>query len=308
MFDHEAICHSGKEEFVSRTVPLVVEGVESEEAVCVAVPEPRLSLLRDALGDLGTRVTFVDMAKVARNPARIIPFWQSFVSLHEDGAAAVLGIGQPLWESRSAEELVECERHEALLNLAFAGSSDVRILCPYDTKALDDAMLEEAQRSHPFMVDGNGRKASEDFRNLEEVMKPFDAPLPPPPEGARRFDFGRKDLQAIREIARSTALGAHLDRSSAEDLVLAANEVATNSIKHGGGGGTLRAWSSHNDVVCEVRDSGHISDPLAGRLMPESNSSSGRGLWMANSLCDLVQIRALPEGNVVRLHRYLSSY
>jgi anti-sigma regulatory factor (Ser/Thr protein kinase) len=307
MFDHEAICYSGKEEFVSRTVPLVVEGVESDEAVCVAVPEPRLSLLRDALGDLGTRVTFVDMAKVGANPARIIPFWQSFVSLHGDGAA-VRGIGQPLWEGRSAEETVECQRHEALINLAFAGSSDVRILCPYDTKANDAAVVEEARHSHPLIVDGNGREASEDYRNLEEVMKPFDAPLSEPPKEAHRFDFGRKDLQAIREIARSTALGAHLDRSSAEDLVLAVNEVATNSIKHGGGSGTLRAWSSRNDVVCEVRDSGLISDPLAGRLMPDSNSSSGRGLWMANSLCDLVQIRALPEGNVVRLHRHLSSY
>ena len=29
---------------------------------------------------------------------------------------------------------------------------------------------------------------------------------------------------------------------------------------------------------------------------------SPRGLWLANQLCDLVQIRTLPAGTVVRLH------
>jgi hypothetical protein len=28
-------------------------------------------------------------------------------------------------------------------------------------------------------------------------------------------------------------------------------------------------------------------------------------MWMANQLCDLVQLRAHPDGNVVRLHKTL---
>jgi hypothetical protein len=39
-----------------------------------------------------------------------------------------------------------------------------------------------------------------------------------------------------------------------------------------------------------------------GRLRPPVDSAGGRGLWLANQLCDLVQVRALDEGNVVRLY------
>ena len=33
-----------------------------------------------------------------------------------------------------------------------------------------------------------------------------------------------------------------------------------------------------------------------------SDDGGGWGLWLANQLCDLVQLRTLPDGNVVRLH------
>jgi MEDS: MEthanogen/methylotroph, DcmR Sensory domain len=42
------------------------------------------------------------------------------------------GIGEPLFATRSADELVECQRHEALLNLAFQDAPGFWLLCPYD--------------------------------------------------------------------------------------------------------------------------------------------------------------------------------
>ena len=54
---------------------------------------------------------------------------------------------------------------------------------------------------------------------------------------------------------------------------------------------------------CSARssDRGRISDPLAGRARPEPTQLSGRGLWIVNQLCDLVQIRSGPGGSVVRI-------
>ena len=83
--------------------------------------------------------------------------------------------------------------------------------------------------------------------------------------------------------------------------MLATHEVATNSIRHGGGEGTLRVWHEDDMVVCEVRDRGRLDQPLAGRARPALEDEGGWGLWLANQLCDLVQIRTLPDGNVVRL-------
>jgi hypothetical protein len=55
-------------------------------------------------------------------------------------------------------------------------------------------------------------------------------------------------------------------------------------------------------VICEVSDNGRIGQPLVGRQLPADDSVGGRGLWMANQLCDLVQIRTFADGSVVRLH------
>ena len=103
-------------------------------------------------------------------------------------------------------------------------------------------------------------------------------------------------------IAHCVITAGLLESLDASDhLVLAADELATNSIRHGGGGGILRLWREPEAVVCEVRDRGTITEPLVGRARPDANQAAGRGLWIVNEVCDLVQIRALAGGNVVRV-------
>ena len=102
----------------------------------------------------------------------------------------------------------------------------------------------------------------------------------------------------IAEHAARVGLGT----SRRIDLVVAVNEVASNSLKYGGGSGLLRLWSDRQRVVCEIRDHGTLEDPLADRRLPLDDDPHGCGLWIANQLCDLVQVRSLPSGTVVRLH------
>jgi anti-sigma regulatory factor (Ser/Thr protein kinase) len=64
----------------------------------------------------------------------------------------------------------------------------------------------------------------------------------------------------------------------------------------------MRIWEESSSLVCEVSDAGGIEDPLVGRGKPPADRGSGLGLWLANQLCDLVQIRSFPTGSVVRLH------
>ena len=49
-----------------------------------------------------------------------------------------------------------------------------------------------------------------------------------------------------------------------------------------------------------------VLQALVGRQLPADDAIGGRGIWMANQLCDLVQIRRLSTGNVVRLHLRLT--
>jgi anti-sigma regulatory factor (Ser/Thr protein kinase) len=87
-----------------------------------------------------------------------------------------------------------------------------------------------------------------------------------------------------------------------DDLVIAASELAANSVMHGGGSGTLRLWRENGSLLAEVEDRGQIEEPLVGRLRPGIAQEGGRGLWLANQLCDLVQIRSGAAGTTVRLH------
>ena len=42
-------------------------------------------------------------------------------------------------------------------------------------------------------------------------------------------------------------------------------------------------------VMCEVRDSGHLVHPLAGRRLPGSALTTGRGPVLVNILADVIR-------------------
>ena len=121
------------------------------------------------------------------------------------------------------------------------------------------------------------------------------------PAGAEVFEFDRTKLADVRRRVERLAERAGLPDPGAADLVIAASELAANSVAHGGGSGTLRSWQDDGRLLVEFEDGGSIEEPLAGRLRPQPTQQGGRGLWLANQLCDLVQIRSRPGRTTVRL-------
>lgn len=302
-FRHEALLYAGEDEFVTETASFLRAGVEAREPALVVVSARKIDRLREALGRDADDVAFADMADVGANPARIIPAWHRFVAEHAPAGARVRGIGEPIYPSRAPEELVEAQRHEALLNLAFADARAFWLVCPYDTTALDPAVIDEAFRTHPHVTGGGVDGVSEEFRGLDEIAGPFRAPLPAPPASAATISFATEaDLARLRRfvVEQLTQRGMTTERRG--DLTIVVNEIASNSLRHGGGDGELAIWTDDGRVVCEIRDGGTFADPLADRRPPSDDQPGGRGLWLANQLCDLVQVRSLETGTVVRLH------
>jgi anti-sigma regulatory factor (Ser/Thr protein kinase) len=175
-------------------------------------------------------------------------------------------------------------------------------MCPYDTEALDAAVIEEAHHSHPHLVEGGAYRESDCYAGLAAVVAPFDAPLPEPEGQPAHLRFEEGPLNALRQFVERQALAAGLASRRVDELVLAVHEVAVNSLCHGAGAGILRVWEDGGAVVCEVSDVGRFDAPLAGRERPVLDREGGRGLWLVNQVCDLVQIRSLASGTVVRLH------
>jgi anti-sigma regulatory factor (Ser/Thr protein kinase) len=295
--------YAGDDGFVEGTAPFLREGLERDEAMLVVVAGRKIDALRSEIGPDSGRIDFADMSEVGANPARIIPAWREFADAN--AGRALRGIGEPIFPERTADELIECQRHESLLNIAFADTPDFRLMCPYDVDAMGADVIEEAERSHPHLVEqAGGERYSSAYRGADAIAEPFDAPLPEPPSDHESIAFGLGSLGPARDLVAARAEEAGVRRTKAEDLVLAVNELLTNTVRHAGGVGTLAVWRSNGTLLCEVRDDGRIEDPLAGRKLSPAAEVGGHGLWIATQLCDLVQLRATDAGNVIRIHTH----
>jgi anti-sigma regulatory factor (Ser/Thr protein kinase) len=300
-FHHEALLYRGEDGFLRGTLPFIAEALACEEPLMIAVSDARAALLEEALGDDAERALFVNMRLLWRNPARIIPAWREFVSEHALDGRPLRGIGEPVWPGRSEAELDECARHESLLNVAFAGGPDWRLLCPYDLETLDPAAIAAARLTHPWLAHDGISRRNDAYRSPECARGPFAGSLPAPAREPEELAFTANGLAALRMLVYKRAAAAGVEQEPSEDFVLAVNELATNSVQHGGGGGTLAIWTEPGALVGEVRDRGHIDDQLVGRRSPPVDQHGGRGLWLVNHLCDLVQTRSTPNGTVVRV-------
>jgi len=301
-FWHEAWFYEGDDEFLDRAASFVDEGVRAREPVLVVVDRRKIKALRAAIGPGARGVAYADMEVVGHNPAHIIPAWRRFLSDHDSGAA-VRGIGQPIYPARAGAELVECHVHEALLNRAFDDvTRDFWLLCPYDASALAPSVVDTARATHPYVTDGDGPHERGCFDGHACIDSALELPLPPVPSSAFVHPFSGGALADLRAAAAEFAAGAGLSPLRVDDFVLGIHEVAANSICHGPGRGTLSLWSESDRLLAEVHDAGRIADPMVGRVEPSAVECSGRGLWIANQLFDLVQIRSTASGAVVRMH------
>jgi len=299
-YEHEAFLFRGEEDFLAGTVPFVLDAVKQGQPVIVGLAAGRLKQLREAVGPASPGVLFVDLMEVGA-PARFIPALRSFLADYGGAGRPVRGVGEPVPPGSRATTVAEAQLHEALLNLSVEPDTPFWQRCLYDAESLPEPVIQEAARSHPYLREGGTYRGSTSYGGAHHADTLFGASLPePPPDGASTA-FRADDVAALRSLVTAHAVAAGMRPDRIADLVLAVAEVATNSIRHGGGAGILRIWQDDDALVCEITDSGHITDPLVGRRTPDVDSGGGRGLWLANELCDMVQVRSGSGGTTVRL-------
>lgn len=272
---------------------LVHEAVRAGAPVLVAAPAEMLDAVRlqfslPSNSSPQDQVRFLDLDGSFRNPALLAQVLVDFVDAHPDGPAP-LGIGEVTHAGRNLDEFTECELHDSVLDTLFADARPWQLICPIDVGALPASAVEGARRLH-------GSTAASDAKLARTAS--LVEPNPAPPICAFDSDTVRDARAWTVERGRAEGLTSQV----LEALEIVAGELTVNSITHGGGMGTIRVWFTPNMVVCEVVDRGRLDDPLAGRRRPTPLQIGGRGLWIVNQFCALVQVRSTPQGTVVRAH------
>src|SRR5262249_28463915 len=161
-------------------------------------------------------------------PAWNLPALQDVVRAGADDGRIAGAVVELCWNGRPLEELVECGRHECLINAAFAGTTGFAMLCPYDVRELDPWTVDAARTHHPFVRRGAATVVNGEF--VRAVPTLLDTALTPQPDGALLRTVDADSLGAVRRWVAEVAAKAGLDRDRTEDLVLALSEAASNSI------------------------------------------------------------------------------
>lgn len=287
---HEILAYSGAGGFTQAAVRAVEQALSVGAAAVVFADADQIADVRSHLGSDAAEVVAIDRSVAGRNPARVIPTLQNLVDVHHE--AGVHCIADPVRADDSAAVRSEVALHELILQLPAFRAWNCQITCAYD-ESLDPAVVERIVAWHDTHSDPS-----------DAVDRARAEALPSRPVGTEELGVDRTTLGALRGFVEGRAAKAGLDDERVDDLVYAVNEVVTNSICHGEGRARVSFWVSDHDrsITCEVRDRGWIRDPLAGRIAPQPDRPSGRGLWLVNHLCDLVQLRSSPAGTTVRLH------
>ena len=298
-YRHEAFLWHRRADYVAGLVPFLREGVEAGEAVMAVLLPEHAAWVAAELGPTADQIHFVDMRELGRNPARIIPAWSEFLETSCALGRPARGVGEPVWPGRSDAEVLECQLHEALLNLAVDPELPFWLVCPYDAGQLEAELVAEAGRSHPVLVTATSYEGSGGYRGHEHARALFTADLPAPPADVSDLYVTAANLSEA--AARVTLHAAsRLWSDQVVRLVDVVRGLAEDGLRRGAGYVEVDLWEEPTALVCQVSDRTVIDDFLVGRrLVPYLEQDT---VWAANQLWDLVQVRSGPHGTTVRLH------
>lgn len=299
--EHPALLYGDIDSFLSALVPFVTGGLEAGEPVVVAVASAELEALRAEVSTPSGGVRWFDTRQWHPHPASRLRAFHELVNEElARGASRLRLAGEPLWPAGPPEHVLEWERYESVLNEVLA-PYPVTLICTYDTTRLAPSIAASARRTHPVVRNGEVGPSGE-FVSPFELLRRRNADVARPPPGAATTPMPH-DLAAARDFIETECLRAGVPIVPAMDLVIAANEVLTNALAHGGGAVGVWVWAEEGRLLCQVEDRGPgIEDPLAGYRPPNDVASDGRGLWIARQLVDLLQIDGGQPGTRVRLH------
>jgi anti-sigma regulatory factor (Ser/Thr protein kinase) len=290
---HHALVYDSQDELVDFAVPFLREGLDAGEGAVVAHTKPGLSAVREALGPDASSVRFVDVSGAYTRPAHLLASYHELL-VEEFATTPSVRVVADVQFGPDPREWDRWTAYEAVTNRSFA-HLPAWVVCSYNAEWTPEPVIDGVWRTHPEVFPSGEHDRYEDPDTLLRAL----APEPQPLTGLR--SLGRpRDVEQLRErLARELAV-EEVGEDRALDLILAASELGTNALEHGGGIADVRAGRSDGRFVCEIVDRGSgFDDPAAGYLAPRPGL--GRGLWIARQLAWELELFHAPDGFTARI-------
>jgi anti-sigma regulatory factor (Ser/Thr protein kinase) len=293
---HNALVYESQDEYLTCAVPFLKEGIEAGEGAIVAHTKPGLALMREALGSDAEQVTFVDVSSAYTRPARTLAaYHEVYVELLQR-TRTVRAVADVQFGPDPAEWDV-WTGYEAVFNRYF-GHLPTWVICSYNANGTPDPIIEGVWQTHPEVIADGSWSASAHYEDPDRLLRRI-TPVPAPVSGLRSIPFGRNVADFREHLAREM-LVENVSEAKALDMLLAASEIATNAVDHGGGVEEARVGRAEGRFVCEIVDRGSgFDDPAAGYLAPRAGT--GAGLWVARQLTWRIEFFRSSQGFTARI-------
>lgn len=293
---HDALVYESQDEYLARAVPFLREGLEAGEGAIVAHTKPGLATMREALGPDGERVTFVDVGSAYTRPAKTLASYHRVYAEQLQRTPRLRAVADVQFGPEAAEWDL-WTGYEAVFNRCF-GHLPAWVLCSYNANGTPDAILDGVWRTHPEVVDGETWTTSDRYEDPDELLRRL-TPEPVPIRGLRSIGVA-SNAEGFRVRLARELVAEQVSKAKALDLLLAATEIFTNAVEHGGGVQDVRVGRADGRFVCEVVDRGAgFDDPVAGYLAPRPGV--GRGLWVARQLTWSIELFTSADGFTARI-------
>jgi anti-sigma regulatory factor (Ser/Thr protein kinase) len=303
-YPHDALLFDTPDQLVEVAVPFLMAGLAAGEGAVIATSGPTAALLCAAV-DGDPRVDVLQRREVynQRTATAITTFRRVGEQRPGAGVRRVRVLGE-IDYGPTARDWLEWQRYEAVVNQALVGWP-LWGVCLFDTRRLPDPILESALHTHQHLHTPGGRVSNPKFTDPADYMRSLPVPREPLEDSPPRLSATDvSDFIALRHAVAEALASSSATRETAEDFLLAIDEMTSNAVRHGGPPVSLRLWMSADRIVCTIADQGPgWDDPFAGYGPAHGDdlSRGGMGLWLARQLCDHVDIAQGAGGTAVRL-------
>jgi anti-sigma regulatory factor (Ser/Thr protein kinase) len=293
---HEAMAYASATDLVIALAPRVGHAIQAGDVVTAVLDDEAGGQLRSALGAAADEVHFPDPRDV-----HSVPGFTTATRWARSGRQITAPGGRALIIGQQLADLPGCgPEYWARLCLGIevaAAGLPLTVICPFPDATAD---WDRNRTTHPLLGRAGGAEPNPDYRPPQDVLREHPAPpLPDLGPPAAELEFRATDLGTLRHLAAETAGRSGIGPDRVADVVLAVNEIASNSVEHGPGSGRLRMWTD-GGVLAEIADAGRLTEQFPGMTLPPATGVRGRGFWLASELCDVMEIWT-EAGTVVRL-------